>query len=800
MRILLAVLLAALWAQPRAEAQPETPPGNQPMHTNRLARETSPYLLQHAHNPVDWWPWGEEAFAEARRRDVPIFLSIGYSTCYWCHVMERESFESQAAAKIMNERFVSIKVDREERPDIDDLYMAATQALTGRGGWPMSVWLDPQSLKPFYAGTYFPPEPRHGMPAFTELLVGISDAWSSQRVEVLKQADALAEAVTHQLQHSESPVIVGEAHVSEAVSQLVGLLDRRYGGFGGAPKFPQPAYTEFLLTARASADTDTQKVIDTALRTTLDAMLAGGIRDHVGGGFHRYSVDQSWTVPHFEKMLYDQGQLLSIYAKAAALYNDPEYRRAATETADYLLREMTDTTGAFFSAQDAEVGGKEGLNYLWLPEDFSAVLSADDATFAERVYGLTDGPNFRDPHHPEEPARSVLRLEDRPENVAAKLNLTPEEFHARLDAINAKLLTARNQRKQPRLDDKILTAWNGSAIAGLAILGNVTGEAKYTEAAENAASAIDTLMRDPSGGLLRSARAGEARIPAFFEDYAWLALGHIELHRAIPGDTEHLARAVELAVRADELFGDPETGGFYDTLEGQSDLFVRAQSVYDGAIPSATSTFLNVLIDLHELTGEARFAQRAARGIARTSSHIHRSPVGHIHAVRALYRGLSRDLPIAQALADAGAAEALAERPGAAPLVVEVFADTERVALPRDEPVTFRVRLAIQKGYHILAADPGPGAPEGLVPLRVGITGGSGVTVFADYPKGEQYSVAGFEHEILVHAGEAEFDIVLERTGPIAGTPIVTITYQACTDTECLEPVTAELDVAIDSH
>ena len=778
-----------------AAAQPETPP----MHTNRLARETSPYLLQHAHNPVDWWPWGEEAFEEARRRNVPIFLSIGYSTCYWCHVMERESFEDEATAKVMNERFVCVKVDREERPDVDDLYMAATQALTGRGGWPMSVWLEPESLKPFYAGTYFPPEPRHGMPAFTDLLVGISDAWTNQNDDVLAQADSLAGAVAHQLQHNETPVIIGEDQISEAVSGLIGIYDQRYGGFAGAPKFPQPTYIEFLLTVRASADDETKKVIDTAVRTTLDALLAGGIRDHVGGGFHRYSVDQSWTVPHFEKMLYDQGQLLSVYAKAAAVYEDTEYQRTATEIADYLAREMTNDDGAFYSAQDAEVDGKEGLNYLWLPDEIQSALDEEDAKFALEVYGLAQGPNFRDPHHEDEPDRNVLRLADRPENIAAKLNLTPEAFHSRLDAINTKLLAARNQRKQPRLDDKVLTAWNGNAIAGLAILGGITGNSEHIAAADRAASAIDNLMRTPEGDLYRTARDGKAQIPAFFEDYAWLALAHIELHRALPDDTEHLARAIELADRADALFGDRETGGFYDTLEGQSDLFVRAQSVYDGAIPSATSTFLNALIDLFEITGEDRFAERAARGLARTSSHIHRSPVGHINSVRSLYRGLARDLPLAEAFASAGAVQP--DQKDAQPgqqSVVEVFADTERLTLNKDEPATFRVRIVIDPKYHILAADPGPGAMESLIPLRVGLTGGSGVSVFADYPEGSPYAPTGLDMQLLVYSGETEFDIVLERSGEISGRPIVTVTYQACSDTECLEPVTVELDVAID--
>lgn len=776
-------------------AQPET----SPMHTNRLASQTSPYLLQHAHNPVDWWPWGEEAFTEARRRDVPIFLSIGYSTCYWCHVMERESFESEATARIMNERFVCIKVDREERPDVDDLYMAATQALTGRGGWPMSVWLEPTTLKPFYAGTYFPPEPRHGLPSFAQLLTGISDSWRDQRDEVLKQADALAEAVEHQLRHTESAALIGESNISDAFSGLIGLLDQRYGGFGGAPKFPQPTYIEFLLSVRASADSDTTKVIDTGVRTTLDAMLAGGIRDHIGGGFHRYSVDQSWTVPHFEKMLYDQGQLLSVYARAGAIYDDPEYRRTAVEIGDYLLREMTDPSGAFFSAQDAEVDGKEGLNYLWTQDDIRAALDESDADFVIDVYGLGEGPNFRDPHHPEEPDRSVLRLAGRPEVFAGRLGLTPEAFHVRLDTINSALLNARAARKQPRLDDKVLTSWNASAIAGLAILGSVTGEARFTNAAERAARAIDDTMRTERADLYRTSRQGQAQIAGFFEDYAWLAAAHVELHRAGVGEGTHLARAIELADRAEELFGDPETGGFYDTLEGQSDLFVRAQSVYDGAIPSATSVFLNVLIDLYELTSDERFAERAAAGLARTSSHIHRSPVGHINSVRALYRAISRGLPVGEALTDAGAIDANPEAAGGATSVVEVFADSERVTVTPESPQTFRVRVAIADGYHILAANPGPGAIEQLIPLRVALIGGEGLSVYADYPEGDAYSVEGFDTELLVHTGEVEFDIVLERQSKVTGRPIVTLTYQACTDTECQQPVTVELDVAIDT-
>jgi len=769
------------------------------MHTNHLAGETSPYLLQHAHNPVNWYPWGEEAFAEARRRNVPIFLSIGYSTCYWCHVMERESFENEATGKVMNDLYVCIKVDREERPDIDDIYMAATQALTGSGGWPMSVWLEPETLKPFYAGTYFPPESRHGLPSFTDLLQGISQAWNDERrTDIMAQANTLAEAVEKQLAQRDAPVVVGDEEIMNAVSQLLRIYDQQWGGFGGAPKFPQPTYIEFLLTVRDSADEQTVQAIDQAVRTTLDKMLIGGIRDHVGGGFHRYSVDNEWTVPHFEKMLYDQGQLLSVYAKAAAVYEDDEYIRTAIEIADYVLREMTDTSGAFWSAQDAEVDGKEGLNYLWLESEIKAVLDDDDATFALDVYSVAAGTNFQDPHHPEEPARNVLRMADRPEQIADRLNMTVDELHTRLDAINAKLKAERDTRKQPRLDDKVLTAWNGIMIKGLATLGRVTGEEKYTHAAVRAAEAIRATMRNESGKLLRTSRNGQAKTPAFFEDYAWLAAGAMELHHAT-GDPMWLAFAADLAMIADSIFGDPDTGGFFDTAANQTDLFVRGQSIYDGAVPSATSVYLNVLVDLAELTDLPFFDERAVQGIVATSGAINRSPVGHINSATALYRAIAADLPLDAAFADAKAKETKGEP--AQPegfQAVGVFADAERISLKTGEIETFRIKLQIAEGYHIVAADAGPNAEALLEPLRVSIVGGTGVVAFADYPAGKPYRTEGIEGEILVHSGEVEFDIVLESKGERSGRPIVIVSFQACTDTECLLPQTVELDVAID--
>ncbi|VAX41454.1 Uncharacterized protein YyaL, partial [hydrothermal vent metagenome] len=353
----------------------------QPAFTNRLSREMSPYLLQHAHNPVAWWPWGEEAFAEARRRDVPIFLSIGYSTCYWCHVMERESFEHAEIAALLNECFVCIKVDREERPEVDNLYMAATQVSTGRGGWPMSLFLEPEQLRPFYCGMYFPAEAKPGMqgPTFPQLLEGMAGAWAEQREGVVQQAAQIAEAVREHLAGGAgaagAPVPVGSRDVERAVERLLAGFDQVHGGFGAAPKFPQTVYAEFLLDAREQvSEPTTREAIDRVVRASLDAMAIGGIRDHVGGGFHRYATDAAWTVPHFEKMLYDQALLARLFVRAAAVYDDAEYKRVVREILEFVLREMTSTAGGFFSAQDAEVDGREGLNYLWTPTQIAEVL------------------------------------------------------------------------------------------------------------------------------------------------------------------------------------------------------------------------------------------------------------------------------------------------------------------------------------------------------------------------------------------------------------------------------------------
>ncbi|MEX2217854.1 MAG: thioredoxin domain-containing protein [Phycisphaerales bacterium] len=772
-----------------------------PHASNRLSSETSPYLLQHAHNPVAWLPWGEEAFAKARRRGVPIFLSIGYSTCYWCHVMERESFEDETIARQLNDSFVPVKVDREERPDVDDLYMTATQLLSGRGGWPMSVFLEPSSLRPFFAGTYFPPEPRHGMPGFPQLLEAMSHAWRDRRGEVLEQASSVAEGIRQHMAAAEAPVALGLGQVASAAQTLLRQLDRVHGGFGSAPKFPQPAYLEFLLDVRDSAADDaTRDAADTAIRVTLDRMGAGGLFDHAGGGFHRYSVDERWLVPHFEKMLYDNAQLAALYARAGRVYNDDWYRRVARRTLDYVLREMTTQEGAFASAQDAEVDGREGGNYLWNEAGVRAAVPPALADFAVKAYHLDRGPNFRDPHHPDAPPANILHLDARPERLAQSLGLSPAEFESKLAQVNAALYAARATRKQPRLDDKVITAWNGLMIAALARAGAALSEPRYLDAAERAAGFILSRLRGQSG-LLRTYRAGQAKTPAFLEDYAFVIDALLSLTAA---GRDHLAQAKDHADEARRLFGDPGAaggpgggggGGYFDTRADQPDLFLRARSTHDGALPSGSSVMLQNLVALHDLTRDPRYLDDAIATLASLSAAVARSPTSTINAVRSLLALLAEGDAIAAQLAALGPAPpppAAASPADFSP--VEVYASTDRVAVGPGTPARLRLVVRIAPGHHITAADPGPGG-QGLVPLRVHVVNGTGIAAYADYPQGEPY---GPDADIRIHKGSLEFDVALESTGSWSGRPLLAVTFQACTDTECLEPQTVELAVAID--
>ncbi len=767
--------------------QPERP-------ANRLIHASSPYLLQHARNPVDWYPWGDEAFAEARRRDVPIFLSIGYSTCYWCHVMERESFENEAIATLMNEHFVNIKVDREQRPDIDEIYMAATVIMTGRGGWPMSCFLEPERLRPFWCGTYFPAMPRPDlpqMPTFPQVLQGIADAWRTQRGQVLEQAEQVARAVREQMETTREPVPLGATHIEQAIQGLLRMFDRTHGGFGGAPKFPQPVFLEFLLDARERVDEASRSAIDEAVRITLDRMGIGGIFDQVAGGFHRYSVDATWTVPHFEKMLYDQAQLVRVYARAARAYEDPFYARIARRTCAFVLRELRDTGGGFFSALDAEVDGREGLNYLWTPEEIRGVLSPDDADLAIRVYQLGAGPNFRDPHHPDEPPRNVLRMGDRPERIAQDLGMEADALSARLDAINARLLEVRGTREGPRLDDKVLCGWNGLMIAALADAGHLLDDPSLVDHAAGAARfVLEHLRKD--GTLLRSWRHGRTSGPGFLEDSAYFLDAFDTLAQAgVPGLWQSAADEILEALERD--FGDG-SGAYFDTRAGQTDLFVRTRSVHDGATPSAVGVLALVL---------ARRANRdptrigeAARTLHAVSGTLDENPLGSVNSLRALMLLLRLEMPDEMGTWFGSHTRPVSVEPAGTGhpdfTPVEVLADRERVVIARDEPAMLTLRLRIAPPWHLIA----PGTPEAssFVPVQIHTLGGTGMRVYAEFPPGQQRPDG-----LHVYADTVDVPVAIERVGRWSGRPLLGMTYQACSETECLQVRTIELDVAIDA-
>ncbi len=769
-----------------------------PKHTNELIHSTSPYLLQHAHNPVDWRLWSDEAFAEARERDVPVFLSIGYSTCYWCHVMERESFESEAIAKIMNEHFVCIKLDREEHPEIDELYMAATTIMTGSGGWPMSVFLEPEKRKPFWCGTYFPPEPMYNRPSFPQVLQSLASAYKDKRDEVLEQSDALAAAVAEQVSTQQQPVQVGAKHIQASVSGLLRMFDRINGGFGSAPKFPQPVFMELLLDARSIVDADTKAAIDQSVKLTLDRMGIGGIFDQVGGGFHRYSVDEFWLVPHFEKMLYDNGQLLHLYARAAEVYGDEFYGRIARRTAEYVLREMRDpssdpgTTG-FYSAQDAEVNHREGQNYLWNKEEIRAALDSVDAEFAIRVYGLDAGTNFKDPHHPNEPASNVLRLDKRPELVAADLGMSSESFLERLDRINDALYLERSKRDQPGTDDKVVCSWNAMLVSGLVRAGVVLNERSFIEAARHAVGFMLKTLRTPDGDLSRSWRAHKSEIAAGLEDHAMLLSAMIDL--AVADNDDSLWTDIErLFITTRELF-ESAPGVFHDTRADRADLFIRPRSLHDGATPSGVGMMSLNYARMIGIASEDRWVEWSVQTLQGVSSSIASNPISVANSTRALISMMKDRERIGSAYDFAGASDT--PTPPANP--VSVYVSEDQISVGEDAPASFSVALEIDEPFHIVAADPGASeASKSLIPLRVGLIEGQGVAVYAEYPEGEAFGEG--DQRINVHHGRIEFEVAIEKAdgiGPTPGDPVLGITFQTCNQTQCTAPVTVRLPVEL---
>jgi len=627
--VCLAAVLIAILALPMAAARAAEPEPAQaaaenkkPEHTNRLAKETSPYLLLHAHNPVDWYPWGEEALARAKREKKLIFLSIGYSSCYWCHVMERESFMDPEIAKKLNENFVCIKVDREERPDIDEIYMNSLHVylqLVGSkqgGGWPLSMFLTPDA-KPLMGGTYFPPRDKGGLLGFSTVLDRVAEAWKADPDKWQLTGDSLAKYVADNVKQRPLLRVVKFDHkLLDGVLRALSIqFDDLYGGFGFEPtnprvaKFPEPPNLRFLLDyARRAKGGPAEKM----LTLTLEKISQGGIRDHVGGGFHRYSTDRYWRVPHFEKMLYDNGQLLTVYALAYEQTPRDDYRRAADETIEFVLRELTDDGGAFYSALDAETDSEEGRYYVWDRAEIEKALSPGEYELWAAVYGIAGEPNFEERYIP---------LLAGPLSATAKSRKVSEtELDAKLQPIRKKLLAVRNTRPRPLTDTKILTGWNGLMIGALAEAGRVFEKPEYVAAASKAADFILTNSRDSEGRLTRTHSAGEAKIPAYLDDYAFLVDGLLALHRAT-GDSRWLEAATTLTDEQIEQFWDENVGGFFFTSKLHEELFARSKVPTDTVTPAGNSVAAMNLLYLADALDKPEYAERA-EGCLRAGSPL----------------------------------------------------------------------------------------------------------------------------------------------------------------------------------
>jgi len=590
---------------------------------NRLVFEKSPYLRQHSANPVDWYPWGDEAFARAEAEDKPIFLSIGYSTCHWCHVMEHESFEDEEVAAYLNEHFISIKVDREERPDIDNVYMGAVQAIAGRGGWPLTAFLFPDR-RPFFGGTYFPKEDRQGRPGFLSLLFRIDEVWKTEREKLGESADQVVNQVRSQ-KVSRSGDALSAQTLTAGTAALIGAYDPVYGGFGQAPKFPRSHTLSYLL--RSHVRTQNPRSLE-VVEGTLDHMARGGLQDHVGGGFHRYSVDEKWLVSHFEKMLYDQGLLARSYLEAYQLTRKEAYAEVARGIFEYVNRDLLDGGGAFYSAEDADSEGEEGKFYVWRPEETVEVLGEEDGAWFNSIYGVTESGNF-------EHSKSILWLERPLADLAAEQGLDLEKMESRLAGMRSQLLDVRSGRIRPGLDDKVLTAWNGLMISALAYGSAVLAEPEYEVRARRAADFILDEMRDKDGRLFRRYRDGDASIHGFIDDYAFFINGLIDLYEA-NFEPKYLAAAVTLAKLMDEQFHDPISGAYFFQPSDGEELVLRGKEIYDGALPSGNSVAAWALLRLADLTADPKLTARADEILDSFSAYVAQRPRGYTQMLIAL--------------------------------------------------------------------------------------------------------------------------------------------------------------------
>lgn len=722
-----------------------------PSYINRLMLEASPYLKQHAHNPVNWYSWGEEAFEKALADNKPVFLSIGYSTCHWCHVMERESFENLEIAQYMNEHFVNIKVDREQLPDVDALYMSAVQMITGRGGWPMSSFLDAKA-RPFFGGTYFPPA------LFSDLLNRVNEQWDNNNDALMAQADQLAEALRASQQLTAQSNSVGADDLRAATKQLLASYDSVKGGFGAAPKFPQESSLLYLLEqARDHSDKQALDAVD----NTLLRMAAGGIHDQIGGGFHRYSVDDIWLVPHFEKMLYNQAGMARAYTLAKQLTGKQVHEDTARGVLDYVMREMTSSNGLFYSATDADSEGREGAFFVWTPEQIEEALGDADAETAKIIWGVDDFGNFE--------GESILVQPMEPALLALRLGVSVEELQQIKDRIASKLLAARNKREAPLLDNKALTGWNGMMIAAFAQAGLTLSEPRYTTAALDSAQALWATAWSESNGLLRSRYKGATTLPARQTDYVWLADGYIELYDTT-GDELWLDRAVLLMKEMDERFAAIDGGYFMgaDDVQG-APMLVRPRDTYDASTPSGNGVALSVYARLFERTGEAEFQDKATSIVAAFSGLISERRGG----LSSMLSGLGIFLE------ENRSATQYAGR-GKAKVSAHVGSD-ERV----------QVTIELDEGWHVNSSEP-------LQDYLIGtaLTDANGDNLPApNFPEATVRQLA-FQSEALALY---EHDVSLSANLPEERNPLghaeVSLRLQVCSDKVCLAPETLSLSV-----
>ena len=755
-------LLNFVWIAGADEAALKNPDGSWKW-SNRLVHETSPYLLLHAHNPVDWYPWGDEALELAKKENKLIFLSVGYSTCYWCHVMEREVFSNPEIAEMMNENFINIKIDREERPDLDEIYMTATQLLIQRGGWPNSVFLTPD-LKPFYAGTYFPPTDMPGRPGFPTILDAVHEAWVTREAEVIESANQISKTIEMAISRGFTALnarALDRSLTTPALDYLRTSYSDAYGGFGRAPKFPSPANLEFLLSEyQRESGLQTSPAKDEALLKmithTLDMMAYGGMYDQVGGGFHRYSVDAKWLIPHFEKMLYDNAQLAKVYLHAYQLTQEPHYQRVAEEIFGFIFREMTAPEGGFYAALDAETDAEEGKYYVWTTDEIRKVLGKKDAKRFNDVYGVNKGPNFE--------GKSVLYV---PKASAV------EDSVKDLSTAREKLLKARAEREYPLLDTKIIVNWNGLMIDALAYGYHVLGEERYLTAASKAAQFVLDTLRKPNGELWHTYTAGVVKQDAYLDDYAFFVRGLLGLYDAT-GEEKWLDSARTLTDTMIQLFWDDKNGGFYYTKADAKHLIVRTKKPYDSAIPSGNAVTVKNL-----LAFGMDYRNYAEKTLRIFSDSMAQSPSSFMH----LHFALNHYLMTTEKGVDA-----------ATPSLV-----TASTTIKADSNEIFEVELQLEiaAGWHINA---NPAGQDNLIPTTLAVDVDMPVEIVdIAYPKGKSMRFEFSDESLNVYEDSLTIPIKLKQKSNATGSSKVTLklTYQPCNDTECLFPETLEIPLEL---